>query len=90
MILSFSEQTAIKLAQNFWEVMFKERLAMAKLILLIKEGQGQVWAQAKCPDSRHPANCHYTSFDLKGQDSAEQSWWVTQQLGGCSAFIINK
>lgn len=41
MTLSSSEQTAIRHAQNFWKVMFKESLSMAKFILLIKEDRGQ-------------------------------------------------
>lgn len=41
MTLSLSEQTAIRRAQNFWKVMFEERLSMAKFTLLIEEGQGR-------------------------------------------------
>lgn len=42
MTLSLNEQTAITHAQNFRKVMFKERLSVAKFILLIKEGWGQM------------------------------------------------
>lgn len=87
MTWSLSEQTAIRRAQNFWKVMFKERLSMAKFTLLIEEGQGQV--SGKLPRQQTSSRCHYISFDLKGQrwSSTKQSLWVSQQLGGCSAFL---